>query len=212
MTGALAVRFGLRSRGQKWRLYRTHFDPRVGERVLDVGVSSLDGLPGENYFLRTYPHPAQLTGVGVQDLSDLSVAHPAVAFMQADGCSLPFGDRTFDIVHSNAVVEHVGAIDRQRQFIRELCRVADAGFITTPNRWHPVETHTRLPLVHWLPRRAMLRAMALLGKHDEGFWLLSRRKLLSLFPPDVKTEVFSTRIGGLPATTIVVFRREGVAS
>ncbi len=35
-------------------------------------------------------------------------------------------------------------------------------FVTTPNRWFPVEFHTVLPLAHWLPKtafRGLLRAM-----------------------------------------------------
>ena len=26
-------------------------------------------------------------------------------------------------------------------------------FITTPNRFYPIEFHTKLPLIHWLPKR-----------------------------------------------------------
>ena len=52
---------------------------------------------------------------------------------------------------SNAVIEHVGGRDRQRKFVTEAIRVGRRVFITTPNRLFPVEVHTRLPLVHWLP-------------------------------------------------------------
>ena len=30
-------------------------------------------------------------------------------------------------------------------------------FVTTPNRWFPLEVHTLLPFVHWLPGRARAR-------------------------------------------------------
>ena len=33
-----------------------------------------------------------------------------------------------------------------------------------PNRWFPLEVHTRLPLVHWLPDRVSHRAYDLAGK------------------------------------------------
>ena len=52
---------------------------------------------------------------------------------------------------SNAVIEHVGGRERQRQLVSEAIRVGRRVFITTPNRRFPVEVHTRLPLVHWLP-------------------------------------------------------------
>jgi hypothetical protein len=48
-------------------------------------------------------------------------------------------------------------------------------FITTPNRWFPIEVHTVLPFVHWLPApwfRAILRRLG----HD----MLSREENLNL--------------------------------
>ena len=47
--------------------------------------------------------------------------------------------------------------------------------MTTPNRWFPVEFHTTLPRLHWLP------ALATLGMEffaaEENLNLLSRRTL-----------------------------------
>src|SRR5258708_17461744 len=73
-------------------------------------------------------------------------------FVKAHGLRLPFRDQAFEVVHSSAVIEHVGSLGRQCAFVAECCRVARrAVFITTPNRWFPIEFHTVLPLVHWLP-------------------------------------------------------------
>ena len=79
---------------------------------------------------------------------------PGIAYVQGDACALPFADGAFDVVHSNAVIEHVGGRDRQEAFVREALRVGRRVFLTTPNRWFPIEVHTRLPLVHWLPEPA----------------------------------------------------------
>ena len=73
-------------------------------------------------------------------------------------------DGAFDVVYSNAVIEHVGGRERQRRFVREALRVGRRVFLTTPNRWFPVEVHTRLPLVHWLPDDLADRAYDLAGK------------------------------------------------
>jgi len=65
-----------------------------------------------------------------------------------------FADRSFDWVFSNAVIEHVGGIEEQRKFASEISRVARCGyFVTTPNKFFPIEPHTLLPLYQFLPER-----------------------------------------------------------
>ena len=207
MLDKAATRYGLASRERKWELYRRAFPPSEGERVLDVGVSRFDDLPGENYFLRRYPFPSQLTAVGISDLSGLRSRYPEVELIEADGRDLPFADRAFDVVHSNAVIEHVGPREEQRQFVSELVRVANAGFITTPNRWFPIESHVRLPLLHWLPRPLAVAALRRLGHDEWPVWLLSKRAFRELFPPDVSVTLVTERMGGWPAVLIALFRR-----
>jgi methyltransferase family protein len=209
----LIARIRLARRQAKWALYREHFEPRRGELVLDVGVSRFDDNPGENYFLKRYPFPEQLTGVGISDLSSIRERYPKIRLLEADGRALPFADDMFDIVHSNATVEHVGPRDEQARFIRELIRVAKAGFITTPNRWFPIEPHVRLPLVHWLPRPAtvaLLRRLGRLGPAAEWpVWLLSKQAFRELAPPGTECAVLTQRIGGWPAVFVLIFRKPG---
>ena len=53
---------------------------------------------------------------------------------------------------------------QQQRFVDESLRVAPRAFVTTPNRWFPIEVHTRLPLVHWLPEAVAHRAYDLVRK------------------------------------------------
>ncbi|MBA3374993.1 MAG: methyltransferase domain-containing protein [Actinobacteria bacterium] len=202
-----AVRFQAGSRSSKWELYRRAFPPRRGERVLDLGVSALDDLPGENYFVRRYPFPDQLTAVGIDDLTVLRQRYPEVTFVTADGLRLPFADDSFDVVHSNAVIEHVGEQEDQERFVTELVRVGRAGFITTPNRWFPIETHCKLPLLHWLPRPLVMRLSKLLRQPDLRWRLLGARGFRRMFPPMLELSRGCTRILGWPVTLVVVYRR-----
>jgi SAM-dependent methyltransferase len=69
----------------------------------------------------------------------------------ADTAHLPFADGGFDVILSNHVVAYLR--DPQRH-IREIARLLKPGgvaYIATPNRYFPLEPHTRTPLVHWLP-------------------------------------------------------------
>ena len=87
---------------------------------------------------------------GLGDGVAFRAAFPAVAYTTIEAnARLPFDDNQFDIVASNAVIEHVGSPDNQRAFVAELRLVARQVFISAPNRYFPVEHHTSIPLAHF---------------------------------------------------------------
>jgi methyltransferase family protein len=183
--GRAAAAVSLRSRRRKMRLFFDLIRPTPETTVVDVGVADAPFGQGEgqalthNFFEALYPWPERITAVGNVPLESFAQAFPQIPRVVADGRELPFGDREFDIAFSNAVVEHVGDRNAQEQFIRELCRVADRVFVTTPNRRFPLDPHTLLPLVHWLPEGRRPRAL-------DGVRPLSARELRSLFPYPVR--------------------------
>ncbi|MSO57778.1 MAG: class I SAM-dependent methyltransferase [Thermoleophilia bacterium] len=184
-----------RSRRRKFRLFLDEFRPDRSTSVLDVGVDEVShGEPGgergcstHNLFETLYPWPERITALGLHDGTRFRERHPAVRYVQGDACALPFEDGAFEIVFSNAVIEHVGERERQEAFVHEALRVGRRVFLTTPNRWFPIELHTGLPLVHWLPEPLAGRAYELAGKG----WarenrLLGPAELRALFPGPVR--------------------------
>ena len=150
----VATRVSLASRERKLRLFLELMKPGPTTSVVDVGVTDAPFGDGstDNFFEALYPWPDRITAVGPTGLERFSAAFPSVVVVHADGRDLPFGDGQFDVGFSNAVVEHVaGGREGQRRFVHELCRVAGRVFVTTPNRFFPIEVHTLRPLVHWLP-------------------------------------------------------------
>jgi SAM-dependent methyltransferase len=191
----LADAISLRSRRRKLALFLELMRPDPSTTVLDVGVDEVSlgetggqaGCTTHNLLEERYPWPERLTALGLHDGARFRQRYPRIAYVQGDACALPFEDAAFDVVHSNAVIEHVGGQERQAAFVREALRVGRHVFLTTPNRWFPIEVHTRLPLVHWLPRPLTVRAYELAGKA----WaaenhLLGPSDLRRLFPGDVE--------------------------
>jgi hypothetical protein len=125
------------------------------DTLLDLGVTSDRTYSHSNYLELWYPYKNRITASGMDDAKFLEETYPGLRFVRADGRNLPFADKEFDYVHSSAVLEHVGSRERQTDFLREAWRVARKGiFVTTPNRWFPIEFHTIMPFAHWLPAPA----------------------------------------------------------
>jgi SAM-dependent methyltransferase len=188
----LVDRVSLRSRRRKLGLFLDTMRPTAETTVLDVGADdapfgALEGCGTLNFFEELYPWPERITALGEHPGETFRARFPHVRYVQGDALALPFEDGAFDVVFSNAVIEHVGARPAQQRFVDELLRVARRAFVTTPNRWFPIEVHTRLPLVHWLPERLAHRAYELARKPwAKDNHLLGRRDLEALFPPHAR--------------------------
>lgn len=200
-----------RSRRKRFDLFMEALEPNASDEVLDVGAGEGEGR-AVNFFEEWYPWRAQVTAVALEDLPRFRAAYPEVRFVVGDGRELPFRDQTFDVVFSNAVLEHVGTAKDQKQFLSELCRVSRRAFISTPNRWFPVDAHTMIPFVHWLPlawRNAIYRK---LGREyyasEERLRLLGLGELRKLLPPGVSMKTYPQRVLGLVANWNVVLERK----
>jgi hypothetical protein len=201
MLSAVAARASLWNRRRKLALFLETMHPGPETRIVDVGVgdTGFETEPGvaagHNFFEALYPWPEQITAVSDVPLPTFAREFPQVRCVTASGTELPFEDDAFDVAFSNAVVEHVGGREEQRRFVAELCRVAPRVFVSTPNRRFPVETHTLVPLVHWLPRRMRDRVFAALHRDAwKGVELLTRRELLALFPAGAEARIVESRI------------------
>ena len=202
---------------QRRRMYERFVrDARVADSdaILDLGVTSDRSYTSSNYLEAWHPHKERITAAGLDDASFLEDEYPGVQFVHADGLALPFADRAFDVVHSSAVLEHVGSTSNQAQYVRECARVARrAIFLTTPNRWFPVEFHTVLPLVHWLPKCAfrwlMLHANRPFFAEEANLNLLSRRELRALTVPleDYAFVISSVALLGWPSNLLLIGQR-----
>lgn len=213
---SLPSRIAARARRRMFERFVEVTDITPGDTVLDVGATSDESYEHSNYFEAWYPHKQRITAVGIDDASFLGARYPGVRFVKADGRALPFADASFDFVHSSAVLEHVGSLAKQQRFIAELFRVSRRGaFLTTPNRWFPVEFHTVLPVIHWLPKphfRAVLRVLgADFFASEDNLNLMTRRELRRLCDELAIADATITcvRLGGLASNLILYAAKPG---
>lgn len=132
----------------------------------------------------------------------LNVAHqplspPRFVSVVGDARAMPqFAAKSFDVVFSNSVIEHVGDYANQRRMADEVRRVGRRYFVQTPNKRFPIEPHFLVPWFQYLP---MGTRAWLLSRFDVGWYrripditaardevesiqLLTRKKFIGLFP------------------------------
>jgi len=171
------------------------------DKILDVGVSDIGG-DAANVVERRYSPQRNLTAVGLGDGHEFRKTFPEIDYRKVVADQpLPFPDRSFDIVTSNAVLEHVGSFEKQRFFVSELLRVGGRVFITVPNRYFPIEHHTAIPFLHWFDSTFKFACSAA-GKakwsSPENLILMSKRRLsASCSVRDVKVGYTGIRLGPL---------------
>ncbi len=116
---------------------------------------------------------------------------------QADACQLPahIARGEYDLVFSNAVIEHVGGHAQRLRFADAVHKLAPAHWIQTPYRYFPIEPHWLFPGFQFLPltaRAEISRRWPLVhsqaASHADGVRtamgveLLSRTEMACYFP------------------------------
>ncbi|MEK7665776.1 MAG: methyltransferase domain-containing protein [Patescibacteria group bacterium] len=199
----------VRSRRRKFNLFLREMKPSAHTTVLDVGATSVaSGQRGENFLEEWYANPEMITALVMGDVSAFHKHYPKMRVVTGDGLNMPFQDKEFDIVFSNAVIEHVGDRQAQKQFVAECLRVGKRVFITTPSRNFPLESHTMIPFAHWLPEALRNLVYRSLGRKNEGthgyLTLLTARSLRALFPDDVSVKIVRQKIVGMTSVLIAI--------
>jgi SAM-dependent methyltransferase len=200
------------------KVYRpilTHFRRRRMQRFAQLfsitertTVLDLGGGPFNWSLLERKP---KLTVLDIN--TKIEGARDGIRYVRGDACNTSFPDKSFDVIFSNSVIEHVGDVDRQRQFAGECMRCGSGFYVQTPNKWFPVDPHTFLLFAHWLPKKVFNKIMwisprFLIAKPSEGdiadfrnMRLLGKRDFQDLFPG---AEIIKERFWGITKSLIAV--------
>jgi hypothetical protein len=216
---AIQARVSYRARRRMFLVFKNFAGQIDGMTLLDVGATpDLERLDS-NCMIPWFDESGMRVALySPEDIQHLKDVFKSVTIIPASGFGkpIPADDRSYDWVSSAAVLEHVGSRDKQRDFIRDSARVGNGLFITTPNRLHWLEFHTKLPLIHWLPanlHRKLLRRLGLeLWAKEEHLNLLTRRELMAMasatLGDDFNWCVKTVWALGMPSNLILLARRK----
>jgi Methyltransferase domain len=195
-----------------------HLQPLIDAVIAEKGHCRIADIGGTEYYWDIFgsyvaDNPVEIT---LLNLDAQPVRSGKFISAKADATNLSeFADNSFDIVHSNSVIEHVGSWDRMSQMAHHVRRLAPVYFVQTPNFWFPYEPHFRCPFFHWLPEQARAELLMTFnlgfgGRRTEydaamrgvqSTYILGRRQFETLFPD---AEIVRERALGLTKSLMAI--------
>ncbi len=214
--GRIRDGLALRVRRRIFDLFMREVAPSPRSLVADFGVSGHRGHPAHYFFEMLYPYRDRLTVLGRESEGARWYPErlPGLTFLECDLRAIPLPDRHFDAGICSAVVEHAGTREQQEALVREVCRVTKCVMFTTPNKRFPVELHTFVPFLHWLPDPGYRSTLRLLGlgyfAEVENLNLLDGPSFLGLFPSDRRSRLLTVGLLLLPTNLVCISSDPGV--
>ena len=106
-----------------------------------------------------------------------------------------------DLVISSATIEHVGSFKNQVKKVKNMINLSKRYFIiTTPNNHYPIEFHTKLPLIHWFPKKIYRKILLFLNMdyfaNEKNLNLLSKKELdniLCIFNKKIEYRIYEIK-------------------
>ena len=109
-----------------------------------------------------------------------------------DGDILPFTKNKFDLIVSQQVLEHI-SFENKRKTINEISRVMKLNsyaYFQIPHSFVPYEAHTKIPFIHWLPRKISIFVYKIIKKNHKFY-----KDHLFLMSPKKYKKILSEQIG-----------------
>lgn len=173
------------ARNQFFNIFKENTKYSKAKNIIDIGTTpSLDDV--QNIILSKIKNNENVTCLSNLNCKNIIKKYPNIKrIIIGDARNNNLRSNTFDIVHSNATIEHVGSNQNQLLFIRECIRISkEYVFIQTPNRFYPIDFHTILPFIHWLPKNIHRKILKIMGLNfyslEKNLNLLSEYDLKNL--------------------------------
>ena len=137
-------------RNRRFGFFRQFFDQISAGGTQSVKILDIGGT--EDYWKSMGFELNNKTEIVLLNLYEKEVSHPGFKSIKGDACNLEgVADKSFDLVFSNSVIEHLFSIENQQKMANEVKRVGKNYYIQTPNKFFPIEPHWVFPFFQFLP-------------------------------------------------------------
>jgi len=180
--------------------------------LLDIGTTNDSKLSSSNFFCRMFDKIPKHKSISNQKINNSRFERCLKKSITSNFSKKEINILKSDLVISSAVIEHVGNFKNQTNKVRNMIQLSKKYvIITTPNRFFPVEVHTKLPLIHWLPKK-MFRKILLSLRMDyfaceKNLNLLDiseLKKILDTFSREISYKIYNIRFLGFVSNFLVI--------
>lgn len=186
-------------------MFRSIFEINENTTILDLGSETGSNIKSVLEGTRADPKNIYIADIDRDMVEEGKARYGFNPVCISETGNFPFEDKFFDIVYCSSVIEHVTvpkekvwtlksgkefrrkATERQKEFANEIIRLGKGYFVQTPYRYYPIESHSWLPIIGWLPRRAIIALLAITNRFwvkrtNPDWYLLNKKEINVLFP------------------------------
>lgn len=175
-------RIVIRKRQEMCQIINKELSDNIIEDALDIGTTNDIENKSSNYLIKNLSNIKIYKSISDQKINDIFFSKTLKKSITDQFLDNEIQSMKSDVVISNATIEHVGNFENQKKMLLNIILLSKKFFIiTTPNRWHPIDFHTKLPFLHYFPKKIHRKILKMLNleffSKEENLNLLSKNDL-----------------------------------
>ena len=182
------------------------------ESFLDVGTTEENELESSNYFVKNFYKIKIKNSISDQEIKNNNFNKFLRKSITSEFLETEIENYKSDLVISSATIEHVGSYENQIKMLENIIKLTNKYFfITTPNRFFPIDFHTKLPIIHMLPKKIHRKILRLINlkeyAEEENLNLLDENTINKLINTQqnatFKIRIFKVKLFGLTSNLLI---------
>ena len=183
--------------------------------ICDVGTTEDTSNKSSNFLIKSFTNIKIKNSITDQLIKDEFFNNKIQASITAVLHPDQINQLKSDISFSSATIEHVGCRNNQIKMVENMINLSKRYIIiTTPNKFHPIEFHTKLPFFHFLPKVIYKMLLKLIGysyfSKKENLNLLSVHdfsKILNTFS-SIKFKIVKIKLFGFTSNLVAICEKK----
>jgi len=184
---------------------------------LDIGTTEENTLKSSNFFANKFQNIDIKKSISDQNIDSSMFSKTLKKSIASNFQENEIKLFKSDLVISSATIEHVGSFENQQKMIENIIKLSNKYFfITTPNRFFPIDFHTKLPFLHMLPKTIHRKILSFLSlkeyAKEENLNLLDNYSINKLINTqknkDFEIKIFKIKLFGLTSNLIIFGERK----